>query len=230
MVKACTPTTYGGYPRDKTIYGTATHRSFNILVECSNSKVPAAAELGNNEPLRVANLETFLNARHDIGHVARNVRLGLLYIDLVQPYVESKNSPNVTTNRVTVSWEVLGAMVVDKTWVQVSLVKDFSTLVVETTSQSGGTRWKNDKEASSPIFSQELTLDTSSRRYYIRARAIVDQDWVTQGTGDDAPVPNVGPQTHVVNARTNPDWKYEHNGYVIEGKLEWDTPVLTVDL
>jgi hypothetical protein len=64
--------------------------------------------------------------------------------------------------------------------------------------------------------------------YYVQAVATVDQDWQKQGKGIDLPSPNDKPQTHVVNARTNPNWFYSHNGKTVQGRLEWMSPVVKV--
>lgn len=80
-VVQCTPTTYGGYPPEKTRYGPGNLRTFNALVETSNEKTPRDADLGTDEDLL-----TPYGAGN--GHISRNVRLSLSLIDLVEPYVQ----------------------------------------------------------------------------------------------------------------------------------------------
>lgn len=86
--KACKPKTFGGYPEDKTVYGSVTHRAFNMLVETSNSKEPKESELGGFDDLYRTEVDFF---REDdairVGHVTRNVRLALMMIEMVQPLV-----------------------------------------------------------------------------------------------------------------------------------------------
>lgn len=78
-VLACQPTTYGGYPSDKTKYNNSTLRAFNMLIETSNEKNPYY-NLGSSEDL--------LNEKSTgSGHISRNIRLSLLSADLVEPYV-----------------------------------------------------------------------------------------------------------------------------------------------
>jgi len=76
----CTPSTYGGYSTDKTFYNGAVLRAFNVLVEASRIKKPAESHLGDSEDL-------FNPASANNGHVPRNVRLVLLMIDVVEPYL-----------------------------------------------------------------------------------------------------------------------------------------------
>jgi len=80
LVEPCTPATYGGYQRSKTIYNSSILRTFNILVETSTQKAPATVSLGNDG--NILNPKSFGN-----GHVPRNIRIILLMIETVEPYV-----------------------------------------------------------------------------------------------------------------------------------------------
>lgn len=42
--------------------------------------------------------------------------------------------------------------------------------------------------------------------------------------------PKVAPQTHLINARTNPSWSHEHSGKTINGQLDWYSIPITVVL
>jgi Zinc carboxypeptidase len=77
----CEPETYGGYTKEKTVYTNSTLRAFNMLVETSNDKIPNVNSLGTS--LDIMNPQSAGN-----GHVARNVRLALLGLDIVQPYIK----------------------------------------------------------------------------------------------------------------------------------------------
>ena len=57
------------------------------------------------------------------------------------------------------------------------------------------------------------------------ASARVDSSWATQ---PDNIAPKKPPQSHVVNARTNPDWHHESNGKHIHGRLDWFSIPLTI--
>ncbi|KUF80700.1 hypothetical protein AM588_10000189 [Phytophthora nicotianae] len=70
--------------------------------------------------------------------------------------------------------------------------------------------------------------NATHRTYYVQAIATVDQDWATQGTGEDIPVPKVKPQTHIVNARTNDDWLYSNNGRVVRGQTVWTSQTVKI--
>lgn len=68
------------------------------------------------------------------------------------------------------------------------------------------------------------------KELFVRAVTTVDQDWATQGSGDEAPSPRIPPQSHVVNARTNPAWSEEWNGHRVQGTLDWYSPVITIKI
>ena len=83
------------------------------------------------------------------------------------------------------------------------------------------------KEAMGPIF--QATLDVSKfnkhDKLIVIATARVDQSWTMQPTDFQ---PNSPPQSHVVNARTNPNWHHESAGKIIQGRLDWFSSPLTV--
>ncbi|ETO79004.1 hypothetical protein F444_06164 [Phytophthora nicotianae P1976] len=295
----CEPTTFGGYPKEKTIYNNITHRAFNMLVEMSNSKEPKTADLGNFKELYEANVDFFRTegiTTESVGHVPRNVRLALMMIEMAQPLVrwvdaagssQSQELLNVfpaaslyTTDanqvtemgcgalawernevatcsmsdcsvvnsaysKVQIAWEVLGALTVDSTHVQVSSSATFEVdaILMETSTQKGTTRrfYEFASDSSQAAAANVDTLGTSlfvtcldlgnvtSEKLYVRAVATVDQDWKKQGTGDDAPSPHIPPQSHLVNARTNPDWNFEWNGHRVKAALEWTSLVINIE-
>ncbi len=80
-----------------------------------------------------------------------------------------------------------------------------------------------------PIFS--TVVDVSSLRagetLSIIASSRVDRSWAVRPNADVKP--DVPPQSHVVNARTNPDWHFESAGKRVKGRLDWfSTPVTIV--
>ena len=80
-VVQCSPTTFGGYDAEKTKYNNSTLRAFNMLIETSDIKGPPRNQLGTrSQPLISSNGE-------ENGHIARNIRLALLAVDAVEPYV-----------------------------------------------------------------------------------------------------------------------------------------------
>ncbi|KAG7389311.1 hypothetical protein PHYPSEUDO_010646 [Phytophthora pseudosyringae] len=297
---ACEPTTFGGYPKEKTIYNNITNRAFNMLVETSNSKEPRAADLGNFKELYNANVDFFRTegiTTEFVGHVPRNVRLALMMIEMAQPLVRwvdaagssqsqelssvfpaaslyTTNADQVTEmgcgslawernqvatcdvsdcsvvnsahSKLQIAWEVLGALTVDSTHVQASTSATFEddSILMETSTQKGTTRrfYEFASDSSQAAAANADTLGTSlfvtcldlgyvtSDKLYVRAVATVDQDWKRQGSGVDGPSPHVPPQSHLVNARTNPNWDFEWNGHRVTGALEWMSPVITVDI
>jgi hypothetical protein len=140
-VVKCTPTTFGGYPKEKTTYNNSTLRAFNMLIETSDPKAPPRSELGQRtHPLVSSN-------GVENGHIARNLRLALLAVDVAEPYVfvrgvegiefeddvvpgmnlrryngasyfeNSKTVwvPDMTFGSVKISWSVGGAFDIDET-------------------------------------------------------------------------------------------------------------------
>lgn len=84
----CQPTTFGGYDAVKTVYNNLTHRAFNMLVETSDSKRPEEDALGFFEDLYNSDLDYYeLDKQFMAGHVTQNVRLALMMIDMVEPYI-----------------------------------------------------------------------------------------------------------------------------------------------
>uniref|UniRef100_A0AAV1UGV7 Peptidase M14 domain-containing protein n=1 Tax=Peronospora matthiolae TaxID=2874970 RepID=A0AAV1UGV7_9STRA len=269
----CEPTTFGGYPKKKTVYNNVTNRAFNVLVETSNSKEPLPADMGDFKELYSANVDFFRTegtATKIVGHVPRNVRLALMMIEMVQPlvrWVSAERSPVPHTPRHLPS----GKLVYDKRrssdedglcspsmGAQASrdvyyyrLQRDQNRTfeaagcLGETKAQKGTTRRfyefaSNTSEAAAAntadkmdtsLFVACLDLgNVTSDTFYVRAVAIVDQNWKKQGAGGDKPSPQVPPQSHLVNARTNADWTAEWNGHKVKASLEWVSPIITVDV
>ncbi|GMF39503.1 unnamed protein product [Phytophthora fragariaefolia] len=229
-IRTCNPTSYGGYPSTKTEYNNATHRAFNVLIETSNSKQPNATSFGDSSSLSDESLRDYLPETDMIGHIPRNVRLSLLYIDMVQPYVLWKTHPHTTAVKKATAfkWEVAGAITVDNTQLKIWSDNPANATLIE--AQKGVTRWYH-KDLGSKVndnnkgfFSASVKFPAAGT-YYVQAVATVDQDWATQGTGEDIPVPMVKPQTHIVNARTNDDWLYSNNGRVVQGQKVWKSQV-----
>jgi hypothetical protein len=66
-------------------------------------------------------------------------------------------------------------------------------------------------------------IDVSSlkpgEKVTILVSARVDQSWASAPSSNVKP--NIPPQSHVVNARTNSNWSFQNAGKVIEGRLDW---------
>lgn len=93
-----------------------------------------------------------------------------------------------------------------------------------------------DDDVLGPIF--RATLDVSKYSIHdeivVLARARVDQSWQQQQQQQPSSPqqqqqqqmkPNVPPQAHIVNARTNPLWHHTSAGKMIQGRLDWYTTI-----
>jgi hypothetical protein len=249
-----------------------------MLVETSNHKTPYQYELGTSEDIMTI-------SPTGNGHVARNIRLALLAMEFVQPYVivQSVNGVPLSddivplvrrdgttcqstklmavpqqddTTSVTIQWTVGGAVTVDETslhyvkwdtkietlldceeppdWDQLRPLLHTGTM---TSTSTGTTQFgSHNGKFEGTIFSATIDLSkfTVEDRIAIIAVARVDQDW---GTATD-PItdrdigPPLGPQSHVVNARTNPHWYHRttDGSKVIQGRLDWVSVPVTIVL
>uniref|UniRef100_A0A7S2E557 Peptidase M14 domain-containing protein n=1 Tax=Ditylum brightwellii TaxID=49249 RepID=A0A7S2E557_9STRA len=105
--------------------------------------------------------------------------------------------------------------------------------------RSGITRWhKNvpypppDSEFLTPseaVFEVDLDLSRFKQGDSIAVYAVarVDQGWKTRSNNV---YKNLHPQSHIVNARTNPDWFHEREGKVIQGRTDWFSIPLTIEI
>eukprot|EP00814_Leptocylindrus_danicus_P009642 CAMPEP_0116025154 /NCGR_PEP_ID=MMETSP0321-20121206/12850_1 /TAXON_ID=163516 /ORGANISM="Leptocylindrus danicus var. danicus, Strain B650" /LENGTH=752 /DNA_ID=CAMNT_0003497235 /DNA_START=194 /DNA_END=2452 /DNA_ORIENTATION=+ len=144
------------------------------------------------------------------------------------------------------AWDVAFSELMDCS-TQPKEVADLFTESINLTSiQSGTTRWHNSGASPSadstrlkeevggslpygPIFSAIIDLSEYDvgDKVAIMPYAKVDQNWKNQPETTD---PEVPPQSHVVNARTNPDWHFESAGNVVQGRLDWVSSPLTIEI
>ena len=283
-VVSCEPTTFGGYPKEKTVYNKSTLRVFNMLVETSDRKTPASSNLGTSWD--VLSGDTTHN-----GHISRNIRLALLSAELVEPYVSvvainelvladdlppRRSREGRTCQRqpfliakdakdIEIQFSVGGAMTIDQVslwWTkwdnipedeldclsQPFIMDGFKGEIIgakngtgyfspkgshpRPSSQSGETSSGSvfaGRATLGPIFKGRISLPRKGLKPWdklvVIASARVDQQWATTRSNVR---PNVGPQSHIVNARTNEDWYHESNGKRIRGRLDWFSAPLTV--
>jgi hypothetical protein len=289
-VKPCEPDTYGGYDRNKTVYGPAVLRSNTLLVETSDQKQPKINALGTNEDL-------FSPYSATNGHISRNIRLALATIDLVEPYVtfvdveginigddlyplsprpitrESCESTRVISvpeglDRVKFLWTVGGSTFVDTTALMVGPWKDLDNnifgCVKQPTKQnldaffdtiredpekkkrvfftdpvvSGKTIWHPDLEypdvgaksmiTDESVFTTEIDISQYEEGEIIAVYAVarVDQNWYDISNSNIKD--HLPPQSHWVNARTNPEWRYTVNDKTVQGQLDWFSIPITI--
>lgn len=251
--KQCTPSTFGGYPLEKTKYSDSMLRVLNVLVETADKKTPYANTLG-----KVSGI--FQPSTVDDGHIARNIRLCLLMSDVVQPYIEWRKPIDIIRGvygkddgPIPFAWDVGGAFHVDETALFVMKV---STSTCAQTSEasllSGGTKhpvtisdhqtfWAKQAQPSSPTvlgrtdtpysdrFSMTVnpkTLDTGT--YVFVAMAVVDSSW--KDRRPQSSPPGKAPTSHIVKARTIEGYSASNKQQVIKGKTKWFSKQLCFDI
>jgi hypothetical protein len=262
LLLQCEPTTFGGYPSSKTTYSDSSLRVFNILVETSNDKIPST---GLGTTLDVLNPESEGN-----GHIPRNLRLSLLSVDLVEPYVwftevnnillasdiiplQDRSGRSCQRNNVThlsaedqviqLKWMVGGGFEIEQTEIWYAKWDDMPASMVDCLSQPSITDIREFMKSGTPIgatsgtgmFSSDgptefrATIDlsdfTAGEEIVILASARVDQSWSEQ---PGSAMPQVPPQSHIANARTNPNWYHESERNIVQGRLDWFSSPLTV--
>ena len=93
---------------------------------------------------------------------------------------------------------------------------------------TGKTGYASTSGAKTAHFSASLDLTTfgPDDKIVVMVSARVDQSWLSQ---PDNIEPNKKPQSHMANARTNPDWYFESEGKVIQGRVDWFSRPLTIE-
>jgi len=78
-----------------------------------------------------------------------------------------------------------------------------------------------------PLFRGTIPLEGMKQgdKIMVLASARVDKSWKKQPSNI---APKMLPQSHIVNARTNPDYHHESNGKHIHGRIDWFAIPLTV--
>ncbi|KAL3924865.1 MAG: hypothetical protein SGILL_000788 [Bacillariaceae sp.] len=78
-----------------------------------------------------------------------------------------------------------------------------------------------------PLFRATITLDDFKKgdKIVVVASAEVDQSWKKQPKNI---APKLPPQSHIVNARTNPGYHHQSNGKHIHGRISWYSVPLTI--
>ena len=245
ITQPCRPKTYNGYKEEKTMYDKNYKdalKSIMFLLEVSYEKIPEQKLLGRK------NKHCLMNTRYNAffsdlaknkkkcgeelidGYIPRIIRLSLLLIDILQPYVNFRQRAD--NGNLKVEWAVGGAVTVDETFIlygyfDTVLEKEILQGIVNekdpnltkkylkynTPIRNGKAVWdKNftDKDYFSETFEDPLNFG-NVLIYIVYAK--VDQNWGKQNSPD----PGVPPQTHITNIRTNSDYNASNNGYEIEG-------------
>ena len=243
-----------------------------MLVEASNVKAPKK-DLGTS-------FDVLSHGTTGNGHISRNIRLSLMAVDMVEPYVgivgvnkmaltddivplterDSNNCMNTkavivarNAETVDIEWTVGGALTIDSTelwygkwddvgddvtcWTQPSSTHNLKR-VGPTFSGTGffskeGSQPNPEESASGmkmtdgPLFRTSVPLADfrNGDKILIMASAMVDQSWKDQPENIS---PNMPPQSHIVNARTDDNYHHESNGKHIQGRVNWFSVPLTV--
>lgn len=179
------------------------------------------------------------------------LRLSDDVVPLLTPGEESCRKGNTVmvaknTQQVDVSWTIGGSMTVDNTELWFAKLDDISGRDIDClkhpSDMNGFTKgeiigaWNGTSafsaigaspkpkkdEPDGPIFTGRISIPFSLKpldQIVIYVSARVDQDWKNAPSEKYAPL--VGPQSHIANVRTNPDWHHESAGKFIDGRLDW---------
>lgn len=234
----CTPSTHGGYPPEKTRYNNLTHRMPNFLVEASTRKKPSERELGTDA-------DVLTPGGQGDGHVSRNIRLILVGIDTLAPYVRitSVSVAGATlgsvkriagSQEIQVSWGVGGCFTIDATVLHVEVQNQAGKPVgaaAVSPPQSGQCYWaaldsKGRGDAShtsgnhasfTAPFAATLAVPeiTGGAHVVISVHTRTDSAW-NDASNAQGDSPKQ-PQTHIVRARLDPTWYGRQGPYEIVG-------------
>jgi len=167
--------------------------------------------------------------------------------------VQKHRAVSVPANsrKVIIQWNVGGALTIDSTelyyakWDDIPAdklndcvvqpksldeVKEYMKRALPvSTSETSGTGPFNPQGPSAPfVATVDITEGFSENdKLVVLATARVDQDWAEK---PDKVNPDLPPQSHIVNARTNLSWHYESEGKIVEGRLDWFSAPLTLVL
>lgn len=172
-----------------------------FLLETSDNKNPPISDYGQESEI----------SSEVGGLIPQYIRMSLALIDLTQPYIEFKVRHIVSG--IEISWEVWGAVSVNKT--QIYYSENNSTDWLDwnkTVLKTGGGRW-----GARTVFIENF----SKSDLFFRITAEAD-NWTKQIQPD----PNVKPQTHMARTRTE-NYRVEHNGYEIIGNPLIQTEIIS---
>lgn len=145
-----------------------------------------------------------------------------------------------STNILYAKWDDVPAVMIDGS--SQPTAANMGTAFKTTRASHGPTRWKegwqfeetkkhegwNSDLTGYPMFN--ATIDLTDFRpgdeIAVFVTAQVDQGWTTQPNGVSPK--GIGPMSHIVNARTNSEWRHESAGKVIQGRKDWFSIPLTL--
>jgi hypothetical protein len=257
ITQPCEPTTYKGYSSEKTNYD-KNHKdslkSIMFLLEVSHQKVPEQKLLGRKNLDCLINLRSnaFFNhaaANKQIclddyidGYIPRIIRLSLTLIDLLHPYITFISQKE--GNNYKVRWTVGGSITVDETFISygyynekpndqwlsnLSGLENFQDIKKQLTNQtskkSGKGVW-NIKYSTKNAFTEVFENPQSQGQFLVFIiLAKVDKNWSLKNHPD----PDVNPQTHIANFRTNAQYVASNAGFTIKGQEYFKSSIKVVN-
>jgi hypothetical protein len=258
ITQPCKPKTYGGYNPEKTLYDKNYKdalKSIMFLLEVSQEKIPEQKLLGRR------NVDCLINIRQNAffnkiahnkrkcldglidGYVPRIIRLSLLLIDILQPYVNYKYAKK--DQNLFLEWAVGGSIKVDETFILYDFFNEMpdknfiksiyaeknpkntqnQSLKKITDTKKGKAIWEKNY-SSKDFFNFTFEKPNQSGKYLVFViYAKVDQDWGKQIRPD----PQVPPQTHVSNIRINDQYSAKNNNFEISGLLYYKSKIEVMD-
>jgi hypothetical protein len=258
ITQPCRPKTYNGYKEEKTMYDKNYKdalKSIMFLLEISNEKTPEQKLLGRK------NKNCLMNTRYNAffsplaknkkkceenlidGYIPRVIRLSLLLIDILQPYV---NFRQISDNKnLKVEWTVGGAIIVNETFILYGyfdkiLSKEILEEIVNNKDPNmtkkylkSNTPFKSGKAIWDKNFNEEDYFKETFKNSLNKGKILifiiyakVDQNWGMQNMPD----PGVPPQTHITNIRTNNEYIAKNNGFEIEGTNYFSSDISILNL
>ncbi len=242
IINQCNPKTYGGYNKEQTNYTKrpSALRSIMFLLEVSREKYPNQHKLGRNHLDCIINLvpnpffntltkDKLLCINEEVeGLIPKILRLSLALIDLLEPYINFQTKTDV--NSVDITWIVGGAIKVDETFIVYDYVDDFKPIQqklkkvernsnilkmfkYKTKIQKGKAIWGEDFK-DNDRFKANLSFSKKKKILVFVIMAKVDQNWAKTENSE----PMINPQTHIVNLRTNENYKAKNGKYVLIGQ------------
>eukprot|EP00924_Labyrinthula_sp_SR-Ha-C_P013037 snap_masked-scaffold_12-processed-gene-7.39-mRNA-1 protein AED:0.42 eAED:0.42 QI:0/0/0/0.5/1/1/2/0/530 len=202
-------------------------RIVNILIETSDDKEPNEEFLGSKE-------DTLKFALKTEDFVTNAVRMMLFATDVVQPYCVVTYI-EIVDEDVIVEWDVSGGLEVTET--QIELYVNGS-LKGKTKLQQGVTRWHTTspmnmlnrrKDAFINLFKDSLPAGNlglnEGNNFEVKCKTVLDQEW---GRKLENSNPNLYPQAHLSQARSNTSWQASNQGWKIQGRREFYSEAVSV--
>lgn len=250
-IGSCVPKTHNGYNRSQTIYNDSTNRALAIQASIDTQADVVKSVQGN---IRLAIASADLVQPYVSVFAVNNAT----FLDDIIPLTKfsSKScallkaiAAPIGLEKVTIEWTVGGAIEIDFTDIlymkqdpakieneldclmQPTHVGDY--LHAQTIGKASGRGHYHENGPTpathSSILGPTFKAEISTKDFQVGdaivvfARARVDQSW----KGKDAHA-FLRPESHIVKARTDKNWKHEHAGKIIEGRTEWYSVPVTV--